>query len=50
MSKWRVTVNYWTEEYEADDEGDALMQADSDFSFMNEARTEEICGEDEDGQ
>jgi len=47
MSKWRVTVSFWTENYEADDEGDALMQADSDFSFMSEARCEELEEDEE---
>lgn len=45
MSKWRVEVS-WEAELEADDEGEALMQADSSFSFMREARAEEICKED----
>ena len=48
--KYRVAVHYWTEEYEADDEGDALMQADSDFDFMSEARVEEIFSEDAEDQ
>lgn len=42
MSKWRVSVESWEREYEADDEGDALMQADMDFSMMSLARAEEI--------
>jgi hypothetical protein len=45
MSKWRVSFS-WNKEYEADDEGDALMQADVDFSVMSEARVEEIETED----
>ena len=42
MSKWIVSVN-WQKEYEADDEGDALMQADGDFDLCGEARAEEVC-------
>jgi len=47
MGKWRVTVSFWTKDYEADDEGDALIKADMDFSFMSEARAEEIEDEEE---
>jgi hypothetical protein len=39
MSKWRVSFSF-DKEYEADDEGDALMQADADFNLMSEARAE----------
>jgi hypothetical protein len=49
MAKWRVTVNYWEWEGEADDEGDALMQADYDFGFMSEASAEEISDDEEEG-
>lgn len=42
MRKWRVWVPQWEEEFEAEDEGDALTQADSRYSFMNEVRAEEI--------
>ena len=41
MSKWTVEVS-WTIDVEADDEGDALCAADREFSFMNEARADEI--------
>ena len=47
MAKWRVDVS-WECEVEADDEGDALLQADGAFSFMREARAEEICEADKD--
>lgn len=41
MAKWRVTSSSeW--EGEAFDEGDALIQADLAFSFMDEARAEEL--------
>jgi hypothetical protein len=46
MAKWKVMIPQWETEVEADDEGDALMQAASQFSVMNEARAEEICEED----
>ncbi len=46
MTKWRVEVS-WECEVEADNEGDALMQADQAFSMMSDARAEEI-GPDED--
>jgi len=46
MAKWRVSFSY-SKEFEADDEGDALMQADNDFSVMSEARAEEIIEEEE---
>lgn len=47
MSKWIVSVN-WDVEIEAEDEGDALMQADRQFSLMSEARAEEVeTGEDD---
>lgn len=42
MSKWRVDVPAWSVELEAADEGDALCQADSQYSFMNEATAEEV--------
>lgn len=42
MAKWRVSVSFWETEIEADDEGYALMDADSEFIFMSEARAEEI--------
>lgn len=41
MAKWTVSVD-WDVEVEAEDEGDALMQADRMFDFIGEARTEEI--------
>jgi hypothetical protein len=47
MPKWKISVNFWEVEVEADDEGDALMEADSIFNFMNEARVEEIEPEEE---
>jgi len=46
MSKWRVSIS-WSREYEADDEGEALMQADGDCNFMGEARAEEIYPDEE---
>ena len=42
MSTWTVEVN-WICEVEADDEGDALIQADMKFSLMREARAHEEC-------
>jgi hypothetical protein len=39
MRKWIVSFSF-NKEYEADDEGDALMQADADFNLMSEARAE----------
>ena len=42
MRRWRVTVPEWTFELDADDEGEALIDADSSFSFMSLARAEEI--------
>jgi hypothetical protein len=42
MSKWLVEIPAWSIEVEAEDEGDALCQADMDYNFMNEARAEEI--------
>ena len=37
MSKYTVSVN-WEREVEAEDEGDALEQADMAFNLMSEAR------------
>ena len=45
MRKWEVSVS-WSRTFEAEDEGDALIQADGSFSFMSEARCEEIEPED----
>lgn len=42
MAKWSVSIS-WEKEYEAEDEGDALMQADRDFNLMSEATAEELC-------
>jgi hypothetical protein len=42
MSKWRVEIPAWGTEIEADDEGDVLIQASLNLSFMNEACAEEI--------
>jgi hypothetical protein len=42
MSRWRVMLYQWQCEVDADDEGEALMEADSLFSFMGEAQAEEI--------
>jgi hypothetical protein len=47
MPKWKISVSFWEVEVEADDEGDALMEADSIFNFMNEARVEELEPEEE---
>jgi ribonuclease PH len=41
MARWSVTVQ-WQEIVEADNEGDALIQADMNFSMMDDARVEEI--------
>jgi len=41
MPKYRVTFEY-DEIIEADDEGDALMSADSNANFMSNARVEEL--------
>jgi hypothetical protein len=48
VSKWLVEIPAWLIEVEATDEGDALCQASLDYSFMNEARAEEI--EEEEGE
>ena len=47
MSKWIVEINAWAVEVEAEDEGDALCQADMAFSLMNEARAYETEDEEE---
>lgn len=44
--RWRVEAHY-SEVIEAEDEGEALMKADQDFSIMSDARAEEIEDEDE---
>lgn len=49
MSRWRVVLYQWECEVEADDEGDALMEADSLFNFMNEARAQETEHDGEEG-
>lgn len=49
MSRWRVMVYQWECEVEADDEGEALMEADSLFNFMSEGRAQEIEQEEECG-
>jgi len=41
MRKWAFTV-IWTDEVEAEDEGMALIEADSRFNFMSEVRAEEV--------
>jgi hypothetical protein len=41
MRKWRVSVQ-WEAELEAEDEGQALIDADCAFTFMSEANAEEI--------
>jgi len=46
MSKWRIEVS-WEWEGEAEDEGDALCQADMAFSMFREARAEEIVSEED---
>ena len=46
MSRWKVRVS-WETEVEADDEGDALLQADLQFSFMSEAQADEEYEEDQ---
>ena len=48
MRKWRVSL-YFDKEYEADDEGDALMQAYNEFSIMSDARAEEIEEDEDEG-
>jgi hypothetical protein len=45
MRKWRVSVS-WETEVEAEDEGQALIDADAAFSFMSEASAEEITPDD----
>lgn len=47
MAKWTVRVE-WEIEVECADEGEALLEADREFSFMSEACAEEI--EPEDGE
>ena len=47
MTRWRISVQFWETEVEADDEGDALIQADGEFNFMGEARVEDIDEEEE---
>jgi hypothetical protein len=46
MRKWRVSVS-WETEVEAEDEGQALIDADAAFSFMSEASAEEITPDDD---
>ena len=46
MSKWIVSIPGWEVEIEAEREGDALMDAERQFSFMSEARAEEVESED----
>jgi hypothetical protein len=41
MARWRVEIPSWSTEVEADDEGDALIQADVQFNFMSEAQAVE---------
>ena len=45
--KWKVSIQFWEEEIEAEDEGEALITADSLFNFWSEARAEEIESEEE---
>jgi len=47
LATWKVTVPAQTLEVQAEDEGEALMQAEMKFSFMNEAQAEEIVAEDQ---
>lgn len=42
MAKWRVTIPQWEIEVDANDEGDALVQASLNFEILNEARAEEV--------
>lgn len=42
MARWKVSIPSWECEVEADDEGEALMQADGQYSFMGEAEAEEM--------
>ena len=42
MTKWIVMVPQWEEEIEAEDEGDALIQADRSFDFWREAMAERV--------
>jgi hypothetical protein len=46
MRKFRVWFSF-DKVYEADDEGDALMQADAEFNVMSNARSEELDTEDD---
>jgi hypothetical protein len=48
MRKWRISVQ-WEVEVDAEDEGTALIDADMQFNFMSEARSEEIEPEDSEG-
>lgn len=47
MSKWRVSIPSWETEVEADDEGDALVQASMEHDFMDDASAEEIVPDNE---
>lgn len=39
MRTWTVRI-YWERDFQADDEGGALMQVDASFDLMSEARCE----------
>jgi hypothetical protein len=42
MTRWRITIPQWETEVEAEDEGEALVNADLKFDFMSDARAEEL--------
>ena len=49
MAKWLVTLD-WSKEYEAEDEGEALMQAEFDAGLFSSMRAREVYDEqDEQG-
>jgi hypothetical protein len=48
MRKWRITIPETEIELEAEDEGQALIEADSSFDFIDSARVEEIEPDEED--
>lgn len=47
MARYRVSINSWDIEVEANDFGDAMVEADSRFSFMSECEVELIYEEEE---
>jgi hypothetical protein len=47
MTRYRVVVSQWEWEGDCEDEGDALIQADMEFSLIDNARIEEIAPDEE---